>query len=50
MKSDMMNHLKKEHPGRFMETSTLSSVLFQDKGVRVLFNEKEMADCTVLYS
>jgi len=37
MKSDMMNHLEKEHPGSFMETSTLSSVLFQDKGVSVLF-------------
>jgi E3 ubiquitin-protein ligase SIAH1 len=37
MKSDMTNHLEKEHPGSFMETSTLSSVLFQDKGVRVLF-------------
>jgi hypothetical protein len=37
MKSDTMNHLEKEHPEKFMETSTLSSVLFQDKGVRVLF-------------
>jgi hypothetical protein len=33
----MMNHLERQHPRIVMKTSTLSSVLFQDKNVRVLF-------------
>jgi hypothetical protein len=37
MKSDMKNHLERAHRGSVMKTSTLSSVLFQDMDVRVLF-------------